>query len=472
LKGPAALQPRSEAFARLKQQVIARTGHFYYEDKEDILWERVRRRLTAVRSTGVDDYLQRLEHPDLGPAEWASLESELTIGETYFFRYPEQFAALRETILPDIFERCAETRRVRIWSAGCATGAEPYSIAILLQEMLQEALPQWRITILGTDINDSFLAAAREARFGRWALRSLTAEQRKAWFVEEREGWRLKPQFRSQVTFQRGNLLDLVGPAPPLELVDFDLILCRNVLIYFHPDKMAEVAASLVARLKPDAWLLVGHAEPNPQFAQFASAVSLPGTAAYRPPGLAPAPSGRPPPWIPPEPPPPPAAELLLPPPTPFTPAPRPVPALPAEPPPASVGAGEVVEEVRRRADVGDFRGAELKCREGLRARPDDPVLHFYAGLVDQALGQLAAAEDALRRAAYLDPEFIMAHYHLGLVRMARGRAEAGRKAVAVAAQIAGTLTVGARLSEGAGLTAGELRELARVQLETGAGGA
>lgn len=473
MRAPSALQPGGEAFARLKQQVIGRTGHFYYEDKDDILWERVRRRLAAVRSPSVDDYLRRLEDPDLGAAEWTALESELTIGETYFFRYPEQFAALRETILPDIFERCAETRRVRIWSAGCATGAEPYSIAILLHEMLQEALPQWRITILGTDINESFLAAAAEARFGRWALRSLTSDQREAWFTEEGGAWRLKSQFRSLVRFQRGNLLDLLGPAPPLELVDFDLILCRNVLIYFHPEKMAEVATALVGRLKPDGWLLVGHAEPNPTFAQFAAAVSLPGTVAYRPPGLAP--PAKPAPWAPLEPPPPPAAELLLPPPTPFTPAPRPQPRQappppePAEPTPA---AGEVVEEVRRRADVGDFHGAELKCREGLRTRPDDPVLHFYAGLIDQALGRLAAAEDALRRAAYLDPGFIMAHYHLGLVRLSRGRADAGRKAVAVAAQIAGTLAVGARLAEGAGLTAGELRELARVQLETGARGA
>lgn len=462
--------PLGEAFARLKQQVIERTGHFYYEDKDDVLWERVRKRLAAVKAPGLERYLERLSDPDLGPAEWTALEAELTIGETYFFRYPEQFEALRRTILPALFEARAESRRLRIWSAGCATGAEAYSVAILLHEMLGERLADWRISILGTDINETFLAAAREARFGRWALRSLSGEQSASWFNADGGAWRLKPQFRGMVRFERGNLLDLLGPAPPLELVDFDLILCRNVLIYFHPAKMAEVAAALVARLRPDGWLLVGHAEPNPDFARFAAAVSLPGTVAYQPPGPdAATPRPKPTAWVPPTLPP--AAELV---------APRPAfaPAAPAPPPSAEpAGAGDrssedLVDEVRRRADVGDFRAAELSCREALKAAPASPALHFYAGLIEQALGRLGAAEDALRRAAYLDPSFVLAHYHLGLVRIARGRREAGRRALAAAAQLAGTLTADARLAEGAGLTAGELRELARVQLELSAGGA
>ncbi|WP_374471428.1 CheR family methyltransferase [Phenylobacterium sp.] len=481
MKPPLAPVPTGEAFARLKQQVIERTGHFYYEDKDDLLWERVRKRL---RGASLEAYLERLADPERGEREWGALEAELTIGETYFFRYPEQFQALRETILPDILERCEATRRVRIWSAGCATGAEAYSVAILLHQMLGEALAQWRITILGTDINDDFLAAAQEARFSRWALRSLDAEQREAWFTEDGSAWRLKAAYRGMVRFQRGNLLDLLGPSPPLELVDFDLILCRNVLIYFHPQKVAEVAAALVRRLKPDGWLLVGHAEPNPEFARFADAVGLPGTVAYRAPEAGGAERrAAAPPWTPPyAAPAAPPAELVLPPlasvaspalfaadlpksAPPPPPAPAPVQASPADP-------AAQLNEVRRRADLGDFRGAELACREGLAAQPDDPVLHFYSGLVEQALGRLGAAEDALRRAAYLDPQFVMAQYHLGLVRLARGRREAGRRAVAAAAKTAGTLAVDERLAEGAGLTAGELREMARVQLEGGTTGA
>lgn len=474
--------PEGEAFDRLKQQVIARTGHFYYEDKEDLLWERVRKRLVSTRASDLHGYLQRLEDDDRGPEEWAALEAELTIGETYFFRYPEQFQALRETILPDILEAAAESRRLRIWSAGCATGAEAYSVAILLREVLGEQLASWHVSILGTDINDTFLAQAREARFGRWALRSLDAAQRSAWFTRDGDEWRLKSEHRAMVRFQRGNLLDLLGPAPPLELADFDLILCRNVLIYFHPTRMAEVASALVDRLQPHGWLLVGHAEPNPEFGRFAQAVSLPGTAAYRRLDGEPLPQARQT-WSPQAET---AAELVIPPTVwgpaaPAAPGPISPPRAPIEaeaPPPSRTGAGHgpdaaaVRDEVRQLADLGDFHAAELKCRAALDLWPEDAGLQFYAGLVAQALGRLGAAEDALRRAAYLDGGFILALYHLGLVRLARGRAEAGRKAVAAAAQLAGTLAVSERLREGAGLTAGELRELARVQLDAAARGA
>jgi chemotaxis protein methyltransferase CheR len=468
---PQIARPVGEAFDRLKRQVIARTGHFYYQDKDDVLWERVRRRVAAVGASSLEAYLGRLDDAQQGAGEWAALESELTIGETYFFRYREQFQALRTTILPAILKAARETRRLRIWSAGCATGAEPYSLAILLREMLGEAFDSWSISILGTDINEAFLAAARDARFSHWALRSLSAEQCDAWFHREGERWVVRPEHRSRVRFQRGNLLDLLGPAPPLELVDFDLILCRNVLIYFHPQQVAEVAGALVRRLRPHGWLLVGHAEPNPEFGRFADAVSLPGTVAYRPPGTVEPNAPRPEPWAPlPEP----AAELIIPPPLALKPSvlspPRPPPASPAPISAESPPAADLADEVRRRADVGDFAGAELACRAALRIRPDDPTLHFYAGLVEQALGRPAAAEDALRRAVYLDRDFVLALYHLGLVRLARGRREEGRKAIAAAAQISGTLAADMRLREGAGLTAGDLRELARVQLETHAG--
>ena len=128
-----------------------------------MLWDRVRRRMAAVGVRQFEDYLARLSDPATGPAEWRRLEGEVTVGETYFLRYVEQFAALRGPILPEIIARSGAERRLRIWSAGCATGAEPYSIAILVAELLGERLPDWRVSILGTDINEDALAAARES---------------------------------------------------------------------------------------------------------------------------------------------------------------------------------------------------------------------------------------------------------------------------------------------------------------------
>src|SRR5215207_3329228 len=177
-------------FPHLKSRLIERTGHFYYQDKDDLLWERVRKRLRATGLSNSIQYLNLLNDAISGPAEWGKLETEITIGETFFFRYAEQFAALRDTILPEIIARKASTRRLRIWSAGCSTGAEPYSLAILANEILGESLGTWRVSILGTDINDSFLKAARQARFGKWALRSMPNEQRDRYFVNTgKEQW-------------------------------------------------------------------------------------------------------------------------------------------------------------------------------------------------------------------------------------------------------------------------------------------
>lgn len=445
-----------DPFRRLKRLVIERTGHFYYEDKDDLLWERVQRRLKA-RRVDVPAYILALADDE---AEWAALEAEITVGETFFFRYAEQFQALRDTILPDILERNAQTRRIRIWSAGCATGAEPYSIAILLHEMLGEALAGWRVSILGTDINDAFLAQARQGRFGRWALRSLSAADRERWFVESGPAaWSLRTAYRAMVRFERGNLLDLLGSTPPLEWTDFDLILCRNVLIYFHPDMVNRIVEAMGARLSDDGWLLVGHAEPNPAFGEMLAAVQLPGTVAYRPPGSE-------------VPPPPPPAPSFDPP----APAPehRPSARLPTArrmakaapvPAPAPPPIEKIVEQVRARADAGDLDGAALKCAEGLALARESAVLHFYDGIIRQSRDQLKEAEAAFRRALYLDGEFVMAHYHLGLLLRAVGRAADGRRSITVAAKISGTMSPDARLREGAGLTAGGLRDLARLHL-------
>ena len=279
-----------------------------------------------MRLDDVEAYVRLLDDPKEGPAEWRRLEGEITVGETYFLRYVEQFTALKAHILPELIARHAHSKRLRIWSAGCATGAEPYSVAILLAELLGDQIAEWRLTILGTDINEAALAAAREASFGAWALRSLSAEQKSAWFTQDERAWRLRPRFRSLVRFQYGNLLDLLGPAAPLDLTDFDLILCRNVLIYFHPEAMNAVVGALAQRLGEAGWLLVGHAEPNPGFEAHVRTITLPGAVAYRrrapgdepPPapetGWTPAPDvvAKPPPPLETPPPPPPAPRPTL----------------------------------------------------------------------------------------------------------------------------------------------------------------
>ncbi|WP_369058513.1 CheR family methyltransferase [Caulobacter sp. 73W] len=462
----------SHPFQGLKRRIIERTGHFYYDDKDDLLWERIRRRMTAVRAADAAAYAERLDGID-GEREWAALEAEITVGETFFFRYAEQFTALRETILPELLERRRQSKRLRIWSAGCANGSEPYSVAILLSQMLGEKLPDWRISILGTDINQASLDSAKAGVFGRWALRALKPEDQARWFEAEDKGrWRLKGAYRSLVRFERANLLTLLTGDAPLEWSEFDLILCRNVLIYFHTTTVDALVEAMGERMSGGGWLLVGHAEPNPNFARALEPISLPGTAAYRKPAEG---ETYEPPALPGtivfEPP-----AVLIDPPEP-APTPRfipkaPPPALaPAPAPAASPPLEQTFAAIQAAADAGRYDDALAQCRKAIGERPEAAELHFIEGVILQAVDRTADAEAAFRRALYLNREFALAHYHLGLLLAATGRKPSGRRALATAAKIAGTLSADARLTAGSGLTAGALRKAARAQLEFVTGG-
>jgi Methylase of chemotaxis methyl-accepting proteins len=462
------------AFSRLKAQVIERTGHFYYEDKDDLLWERIRKRLRATGCRDSAHYLERLADPVLGPPEWSRLEADITIGETFFFRYAEQFTALRERILPDIIERRRAEKRLRIWSAGCATGAEPYSVAILLKQLLGDDLENWRIVITGSDINETFLETARQALFGRWVLRSLSPEDLATFFdrTDGKDRWRLKKEYRALVRFERHNLLSLLDGTSPLQFTEFDLVLCRNVLIYFHPDTVVRIVKALSETLREEGWMLLGHAEPSPAFAALLKVINLPGTVAYRrlsAEGALSEPS--------------PADTLPLPANVkPALPAPRPAlprlakpplnrparPVLPAaERMPVAVPhcPDSLLAEVRALADAGRFKDAEALCRRALSIQPLSSALHFYEGLIAQALKKPAEAEKAFRRSIYLDKSFAMAHYHLGLLLLADGRQGAGRRSLTNAGRIAATLPGETVLEETDGLTALEMRNLVRLHL-------
>ncbi|WP_424134695.1 CheR family methyltransferase [Roseomonas chloroacetimidivorans] len=468
----AATQP-DDTFPELKRRIIERTGHAYYEDKDSALWERVQRRIRATGTGNSTGYLALLGE---GEAEWAALESEITIGETFFFRDAGQFDALRDTILPNLIARRAEQRRLRIWSAGCSTGAEPYSVAILLRRLLGAAHREWSITILGTDISEAALEAARQARFSPWALRGLGPAECAQDFLSLESGraWQLRPEHRGTVRFERQNLLGLLDDSLPLGMTGFDLILCRNVLIYLDREVVPQLVRALGSRLAPDGWLLLGHSEPDPAFNAFLQPVALPGTTAWRP--ALPVEAGtadqqeapRTPPQAEPE-----VAHPLAAPAPPLprpAPAPRPVPPriqLPAAEagPVDTDGPGALLNRARAQADSGALHDARETLREGLRAYPTIAALHLLDGLIARALDDTAAAEAALRRALYLDKGFVAAHYQLGLLLLDRGATEAGRRSIANAARLARALPGGTVLEEGDGMTAETLLGLARYHL-------
>ena len=247
------------AFLELKGRIIQRTGHFYYQDKNELLWERLLRRMRATASPSSETYLRRLDDPLGGEAEWSALEAEITIGETFFFRYAEQFAALQERILPELIRRNRATRQLRIWSAGCATGAEPYSIAITACETFGTMTPPVRI--IATDIDTQVLATAQRGVYPVERVASLSAERKRRFFQRgtgPNEGHcRVHPALQALIEFRPLNLLspryDIGGP--------FAAVFCRNVMIYFDKPTQRAILSRLVEHMGDDGLLYTGHSE-------------------------------------------------------------------------------------------------------------------------------------------------------------------------------------------------------------------
>lgn len=442
-------------YGAVKSCVLKHSGLSYYHDKDEDFATRLSRRLAARGVSNCKAYLRLLTSQDSGDSEMDRLVGELTIGETYFFRQREHFDLLRHTILPDVVRRNRATRRLRIWSAGCATGPEPYSISLLLKLDLRTELAGWDVSIVATDINVEFLAQAERALFAEWALRGVPDQFKMRCFVQEGKLWRLRPEFRNGVTFEYDNLASDVRRRNDQP---FDVILCRNVLIYFSPDQAASVIARFHRCLAPGGWLLVGYAEPNFDMFRAFETVSVPDATAYRKPGgeFSQTTEIRWEPFVWNDPSPAQDYEGNI--------------ASPVFKPPDLTGAPNPetasVEDVRILADSGHWDAATELCDKLLKAEPLDPVIHFVSALIQEHFGAQAEARAAFQRAIYLDRQFALAHYHLGTSLERDGQQALAQRAFRNTLDIVAALPEDEPLPHGDSITAGELRDLAMLRLE------
>lgn len=180
----------------------------------------------------------------------------VAVPESYFFRNKECFAYIADAMLPQLLERRAQTRRLRIWSAACSTGQEPYSLAMLLAEK-GGALNGWTVEILATDLSGDALRKARAGLYSQFEVqRGLAVRQLIQYLEKVDASWRIKPEIRGTVVFRQKNLLHSCA-----ELGQFDIVLCRNVLIYFGADQRSAVLGRLADRLAPDGYLVLGASE-------------------------------------------------------------------------------------------------------------------------------------------------------------------------------------------------------------------
>lgn len=233
----------------------ARTGQKLTADR---LW-RVGTALSGVlREQGLDtleDLAVRLGQPNQ-PALAQQVVEALLNNETYFFRDRAMFDHLQRQVLPELAERRRNARRLSVWSVGCSTGQEAYSLAMLFAEQPLR-WRDWTIDILGTDVASSVVLAAREGSFSQFQIqRGLGVAQMVTFFEETRTGWRASAALRNMVRFERHNLLD----TPP-DPGRFDLILCRNVLLYFDRPTRQRAFERLAAALVPDGRIMLGAGE-------------------------------------------------------------------------------------------------------------------------------------------------------------------------------------------------------------------
>lgn len=247
-----------EEFQLLRDFVYQYCGLHFTEDSKYILEKRLAKRLQHHRLKTYKDYYYLLRYNANKDQELTELINLLTTNETYFFREDFQLKSFTEEIIPELCKKKEATgsKRLRIWSAGCSTGEEPYTIAMLLLE--KPSLRDWQIDIIGTDISQRVLQVGRKGLYGESSFRSTEEDFRRRYFQQHEGKWQVDDQVKRLVTISHLNLFE----APRVALLGkMDVIFCRNVIIYFDLAAKKRVIDTFEQRLQPGGFLLLGHSE-------------------------------------------------------------------------------------------------------------------------------------------------------------------------------------------------------------------
>jgi chemotaxis protein methyltransferase CheR len=472
--------------------------HFPRDRRQDLS-----RAVTKCAPTlGFDDPLScvrwLLDFP-LNEERIEALAECLTVGETHFFRDRKLFRALEERVLPDLIaDRRLDGMKLKIWSAGCATGEEPYSIAMLLDRILPD-LSLWDLTILGTDVNRSFLRKAEEGLYSQWSFREVPPEIEQTYFRKNGNLSEIAPSIKGMVEFSHLNLAKDVFPDSFAAGSTIDLVFCRNVLMYFTPDRQRRLIEKFFRRLPEGGRLVVSPAEiscvEHPQF----ESVGFDGVLLFRKNTLGPAeprtfqvPFDFPPPPRAPEP----AEEFDSPRstlPVPPIPARSPTPRVPDPPegrnryldglalyeegryPDAvetllealglnSSSPGETVATMsvlaRAYANQGLLTEALAWSEKAVEADRVNPIYHYVHASILQESDRIDEAAASLNRAVFLDPKLAVAHFALGNLARRQGRVQASERHFRSALSALGKYTRDAPVPASGGMTAAKFTDL------------
>jgi chemotaxis protein methyltransferase CheR len=475
------------AFARIARILERRAGLSFGAGREPVAEAGIRRAMSRSNIHDFDRYIAAIEADD---APFHDLADELTTFETHFFRHPDQIEILRNHLVPDLLAARSPDHVFRLWSAGCATGEEPYTLAIVLDEL---GLGD-RVHILATDISQSALARARRAEYGDWSLRGVPDEARRAHFEKIGSRFSVLPRFRRRVAFEHHNLALDTYPSIASGIWGLDLVFCRNVIIYFAPETTRAVARRLHDALAPGGFLVMGPSDAPLWDLAPLETLRTSGGIVYRRPGhghaqpvTAPAPvealsvfqsvdlprAERPP------------ARSARPPgasPHPTPPPPAPAPSDQAREVAAAFSAGDFARAVALARQlshdpaacavgaraVAALRGAvaaEQACADAALRHPLSVELCLLRTLMLLELGRLDEAAESARRTLCLDHQSPMAHFTAATIARRRADLAAARRGYRNARSLAAALPPDAVVPLTDGERAGRLAEAAAAQL-------
>lgn len=436
---------------RFCEVIRERLGLQFDADKSDFVSDVLGQRVRETGSISTAQYLDRI-----GKEELRALAERLTVTETFFFRNGDNFHALTGAVLPDRIRAQGGRPSLHVLSAGCASGEEPYSIAILMHERF----PDLQVAIRAIDINPAMLQRAERATYSPWALRETPNVLQERYFHRNGKDSVLVESIRRMVAFEERNLLD---PDPSFwRNGSFDVIFCRNVIMYLSPEVMRIVVGRLAGALAPGGYLFLGHAETLRGISQEFHLCHTHGTFYYQrrqATGLVSAAANTPPAEIP-----------MLEPSTSWMDVirgaserietlarqsssrpPRPAPAATSRTADISLAlqllrqdrfaeALQILKDLPDEdadgqllralllANSGDLAEAEKTCVKLLRSDELNAGAHYLKALCRESAGDRKASVEHDQTAVYLDPTFAMPHFHLGLLARRAGDLETARK--------------------------------------------
>jgi chemotaxis protein methyltransferase CheR len=272
--------PPSPHLVQIRDLVYRVAGIFQPDNKLRLLEDRCGRRMQVLGVATVREYYECLTIKPIRQAEMVALLNEITIGETCFFRNQPQLDALRNVVLTRILDARAKLplRHLRIWSAGCSTGEEPYTLSMMFLEEMSGKLKGWTFEILATDLNERSVAHAKHGSYGDYSTRNLTPYFRQKYFTARPDGLQVNAEVKARVSFNRVNLLD---DARVAFMKGVDLILCCNVLIYFDVLSKQRVIQHFYNNLLTHGYLFLGHSESLYGVSEDFRLVHLPSATAY-----------------------------------------------------------------------------------------------------------------------------------------------------------------------------------------------